>query len=848
MFRKSLTEAQISVSNSHAYCKLCDGSVKDLAQDTVYTHPTEKQCNYSAADDVDQVLQDTGLPIHDIRTYPVREGYSISAGDVVNVGREVLGGTEVTYGDLSVGTTIQINENGSPVEYIVVHQGNPDPSLYDESCSGTWLMRKEIAEQRAWDDSSYNYSASSIHEYLNGDWMNRYDSELSTKIKQAKLPYCDATSSNTVHSLSNGLSCKAFLFSLVELGINPGQYRWLPEDGAKLTYFILGESTDANSKRMADFDNGYETISIEYSSRTGINDSGVRSVCTIGERGDYSIKSLPCNCGIRVGIIMDSSELTGDEATYGPESVYKAQTSEANVEHITKYNGNSTVPDVIGTDIVKINDQYSVFAYISDNYEFGTEAILIDNVTVEQANTDHFDIAGTTDSVSLARLDDSRFIAGYIDTFLAFRLYTINSNTIVSVGSISDDWNSNPTDLNVIALSETKFFHCSCMADKLYYGIVTISGNNMTLAKRGQYLSTINPTFLSACRLSDDASGNARICACFSDIDDGNRGEAVVITIDSSNNVTFGSVVTFETTAIAGTGKGVVCCKYGDSVVVLYTIANGARAKVLNISGTAITSNSYTTVKSITVNQLAIASDETSIAAFYNDGSGKCVTLTKNGNNLTVGEEFAFNSGTTRYISAIYTDNGEIIAAYSDNNQDRTTVITGLEASGNLIGGSITNLAKDAIALESGNSGDNIRIGFGGYCECPGVTKDQSIISSGVSAYAIQDNWLDISSRYGKGYIVGEYTGDGSSTRTISVGFTPTYVIIGGFNYRATISIKYQNRSLVRGFGNYNVANTTHGITENGFIVGTRDCPELGSTPDANTNVSGALYSYIAWR
>ena len=43
----SLTTAQISVSNNHAYCKLGNGTVRDLTQDTIYTHPSSKQCNYS---------------------------------------------------------------------------------------------------------------------------------------------------------------------------------------------------------------------------------------------------------------------------------------------------------------------------------------------------------------------------------------------------------------------------------------------------------------------------------------------------------------------------------------------------------------------------------------------------------------------------------------------------------------------------------------------------------------------------------------------------------------------------------------------------------------------------------
>ena len=41
-----LTPGLISVSNNHVYCKLRNDNVKDLTQDTVYNHPTEKQCKY----------------------------------------------------------------------------------------------------------------------------------------------------------------------------------------------------------------------------------------------------------------------------------------------------------------------------------------------------------------------------------------------------------------------------------------------------------------------------------------------------------------------------------------------------------------------------------------------------------------------------------------------------------------------------------------------------------------------------------------------------------------------------------------------------------------------------------
>lgn len=42
-----LIHAGISVGSTTAYCKLGNGTVRNLCQDTVYTHPTSKVCNYT---------------------------------------------------------------------------------------------------------------------------------------------------------------------------------------------------------------------------------------------------------------------------------------------------------------------------------------------------------------------------------------------------------------------------------------------------------------------------------------------------------------------------------------------------------------------------------------------------------------------------------------------------------------------------------------------------------------------------------------------------------------------------------------------------------------------------------
>ena len=162
----------------------------------------------------------------------------------------VASGTPI--GNVDEGDIIQLRENLVPVDYIVVHQGLPS-SMYDASCDGTWLLRKDIAENRSWDSGSSNVlETSDIQAYLNGDWMNRYDPDVVQAIKQVKIPYRqNGGSDGTDRSGSNGLSCKIFLLSGKEVGWDSSDNQYFPNDGAKLSYFLDGTGSSANRKRVA---------------------------------------------------------------------------------------------------------------------------------------------------------------------------------------------------------------------------------------------------------------------------------------------------------------------------------------------------------------------------------------------------------------------------------------------------------------------------------------------------------------------------------------------------------------------------------------------------------------------
>lgn len=157
----------------------------------------------------------------------------------------------VTLGSKAVGGVVKLNENGKLVDYLIVHQGKPS-NIYDASCDGTWLLRQDIAENRAWNNNGINkLEVSAIHDYLNGTWMNRYDTSIKSAIKQVKIPYrANGGPGGTDQSGANGLSCKIFLLSGCEIGLTPG-VNFVPADGTKLAYFESGFSSPANAKRVA---------------------------------------------------------------------------------------------------------------------------------------------------------------------------------------------------------------------------------------------------------------------------------------------------------------------------------------------------------------------------------------------------------------------------------------------------------------------------------------------------------------------------------------------------------------------------------------------------------------------
>ena len=218
--------------------------------------------------------------------------------------------TGIQAGTLAVGSTVKLMESGTAVEYLVVNQGIPEnSSLYDASCDGTWLLRKDIHSNQKWNTSDVNiYETSAINTWLNGDFFNSLGSVEQATIKQVKIPYlAGGGSGGTDQSGANGLSCKVFLLSGPEVGLAGVSY--MPNDGTKLSYFESGTGTSANNKRSANL-NGSAAIWWLRSPTTG----GTGRVWCVLPGGSFDFTNASTSYGIRPALILPSNALF-DETT-----------------------------------------------------------------------------------------------------------------------------------------------------------------------------------------------------------------------------------------------------------------------------------------------------------------------------------------------------------------------------------------------------------------------------------------------------------------------------------------------------------------------------------------------------
>lgn len=242
----------------------------------------------------------------------------------------------VAIGSKAVGSIVKLKENGTLVNYLIVHQGKPS-SIYDASCDGTWLLRQDIAENRVWEADNVNkLESSDIHAYLNGTWLNRYDANIKSAIKQVKIPYRqNGGSGGTDRTGANGLSCKIFLLSGYEVGWTTSDNSYFPVDGAKLSYFESGNGSSAQQKRVAKLNGSAASWWLR-----SPDTSSTYYVWFVHSDGDYSSWGANNSDGVRPALILPSSLLVSDD---GSVTTNTAPTTPSSITVPQSISGGTTI-------------------------------------------------------------------------------------------------------------------------------------------------------------------------------------------------------------------------------------------------------------------------------------------------------------------------------------------------------------------------------------------------------------------------------------------------------------------------------------------------------------------------
>lgn len=496
---------------------------------------------------------------------------------------------------------------------------------------------------------------------------------------------------------------------------------------------------------------------------TGTEEEFISALANIGS--NPTAEGLPVN-DVRTGIVRDGQSITaGDVVNVQDGEIYHDVVAQKNVE-----NRLNTVV-MTGSDLFKLNESYSI---LIGNSSSNPAAYLIDNTTGKRIYGVSA-YSSAVSSVSGDRLDDTHFVVTFESSGISrWSVYQVTGTTI-TLADGTRSLGDNSTNPVVVTLSTSNFAvtHNS-------NGRLRLTVGSYPFASTANELNSVNPAHISATRIPDDDSGNKRVCICFSDTGDGNKGKAVIATIDSANAVTFGDVVMFSGVTVYATSCA--ADKTGNILVgYIKEISSGSKKAAFVIFNTELKAVSNVLSNhggSIDLIQAVVCNENNFLGVIDNQAD----LLGFSGEKLTLLKNYSYNANTPDCLSAAAIEKSKILIAFANRSNSSYGTTTILEIFDNQIAGSFINNSKDAIALESGKGGDTIKLGFGGYCACGGVTAGQTIDSEGVTAYSPLDGWLEIKDPWAKGYVTGEYTGDGTygadNPTVIDVGFRPSVIVI----------------------------------------------------------------------
>lgn len=506
---------------------------------------------------------------------------------------------------------------------------------------------------------------------------------------------------------------------------------------------------------------------------------------------------------------------------------------------------------VDNTCVLNLNQDYSIAMVHYPNYNNNNiEAYLISNDDGAITATTGIGSASSSAAnlyISLARLSDTKFVVGYVVSGILYANVGVVNGTNVTYGSRYTVSGVGTNYNRIIPLSETSFiaiYNRSGLKGK----VCTVSGTTITQGTETALSGSTNAAHISA-TLLPDLNGSKRVCVCFSDGNDGNKGKAVIATIDSNNAVTWGTVVTFENNAT--TAKSI--CAYDNGVVIAYVRSGvGIFISKCAISGAAISpaaSSLLTESYGASPALLNIGGKIVMVSAPVTPVSGYAAVLKPSGSTFALGDRYQFTTaGYPNYASLDVISDGRFIVSYA-RSSDLYGTATILTVYGDQIAGSFIDESSQAIALQSGTAGESIEVIFDGVAELAGLSAGREITSAGVYGYCPMDGCLAVVPFWERAANLqvasGSYTGTGAygsdAQNSLVFPFDPNLILISGGGYFAVITTKSSD---IR-FFLFSAGSTP---TTNALIVAGNIVSWWGGNAMSQMNVLDKKYTFNAFR
>lgn len=515
----------------------------------------------------------------------------------------------------------------------------------------------------------------------------------------------------------------------------------------------------------------------------------------------------------------------------------KVQKSAMPVENVKTVFDNGAA--TLGTSVLRLSDNLNVVCYLYQNGSTYWPCVhLIDDTgkVVGQTNRQVIENVHAS-NIMAARLSDTQFVVGFASSQNVFLSVGTVSGESINLGSrytlmaLQSGWNC---DICIVPFSENQAFVVTCNGSNNYPSgsILSISGSTITKGAWTHPDGVGRPGVMSAARLPD-SDGKKRVCVCFNDVNDGNKGKAVIATIDSSNVVTWGSVVTIVPSDVNGTS----CASVGSVIyVVFHTIVY-----ILNDNLSVLGQEKYDT-NTYSDTRLTLTSfDNFAVGTYFGKNNTDAAVIRWDGEKVSISEPYSFSPvGYANYISTARISNDRMIVAYQSagsGNYGTTTILT---VSGNQIAGSFIDGSQDAIALKSGTAEQSIEVVYSGTVAADWVTEGQVISSPGVYGAGALDGVLQVWSKdrpVGTKIVTGSYVGTGtygSGNRNRLVFPSPPKVIfISG-------ALRESNNSFVRN----GMAVMYSGVSDYVSTLGMTYASSAKNTNDATITWSG---NEVSW-